>query len=180
METVNDIIRFIPWGIVSMLGFGYYRLGIQVAKLEERIAALQRELSQHLKDGRIKMEKNKMTKYDYASILFSGKCNARCPTCIGNYPEFKGTPQNLDVRQLRGLEGFLDKIKEENLEAHIIHTVHDEIVVETEESIADQVREIVASEMVRAAKKRLKKVPVEVDAKISSVWEHQGQLEFVN
>jgi len=50
METVNDIIRFIPWGIVSMLGFGYYRLGIQVAKLEERIAALQRELSQHLKD----------------------------------------------------------------------------------------------------------------------------------
>ena len=53
--------------------------------------------------------------YDYASILFSGKCNARCPTCIGNYPEFKGTPQNLDVRQLRGLEGFLDKIKEENI-----------------------------------------------------------------
>ena len=64
------------------------------------------------------------------------------------------------------------KIKEENLEAHIIHTVHDEIVVETEESIADQVREIVATEMVRAGKKLLKKVPVEVDAKISSVWEH--------
>ena len=86
----------------------------------------------------------------------------------------KNTPiqgSSADMTKI-ALVAIYDKIKEENLEAHIIHTVHDEIVVETEESIADQVREIVATEMVRAGKKLLKKVPVEVDAKISSVWEH--------
>jgi len=56
-----------------------------------------------------------MTKYDYASILFSGKCNARCPTCIGNYPEYLGTPQNLGVQELKGLEAFLKKVSDEDV-----------------------------------------------------------------
>jgi len=56
-----------------------------------------------------------MAKYDYASILFSGKCNARCPTCIGNQPEYLGTPQNLNSRQLRGLEEFLEKVSSEDI-----------------------------------------------------------------
>jgi MoaA/NifB/PqqE/SkfB family radical SAM enzyme len=62
-----------------------------------------------------KMEKNKMEKYDYASVLFSGKCNARCSTCIGNHPEYLGTPQNLHSQQLRGLEEFLEKVSSENI-----------------------------------------------------------------
>ncbi len=53
--------------------------------------------------------------YDYASILFGGKCNARCPTCIGNYPEFQGIPQNLDVLNLKGLEKFLERASDENI-----------------------------------------------------------------
>lgn len=56
-----------------------------------------------------------MAEYDYASILFSGKCNARCPTCIGNYPEYLGTPQNLDAQELKGLEAFLRKVSDEDV-----------------------------------------------------------------
>ena len=53
--------------------------------------------------------------HDYASILFSGKCNAKCPTCIGNYPEFRGTPKNLDIQRLKGLEQFLEKVNTEDV-----------------------------------------------------------------
>ena len=53
--------------------------------------------------------------YDYASILFSGKCNSKCPTCVGNYPEFQGTPENLEIQQLRGLEKFLEKVNTEDI-----------------------------------------------------------------
>jgi len=56
-----------------------------------------------------------MKKYDYASILFSGRCNAKCPTCIGNYPEFLGTPQNLDSPQLKGLEEFIERVSAEDV-----------------------------------------------------------------
>ena len=56
-----------------------------------------------------------MARYDYASILFSGRCNARCPTCIGNLPEFLEMPQNLDSQQLRGLEKFLEKIADKDI-----------------------------------------------------------------
>lgn len=53
--------------------------------------------------------------YDYASILFSGKCNSKCPTCIGKYSEFVGIPENLDLKELRGLEKFVRKAKEEGI-----------------------------------------------------------------
>jgi uncharacterized Fe-S cluster-containing radical SAM superfamily enzyme len=63
----------------------------------------------------IKMEKNKMKNYDYASVLFSGKCNAHCHECIGKYPEFLRTPQNLDSKQLKGLEKFIERVNTEEI-----------------------------------------------------------------
>jgi len=65
-----------------------------------------------------------------------------------------------------------DKIKEGGFEAWPIHTVHDEVVVEVREDQAQEVRDMVEKQMIRAAKVLLKKVPVKVDAKVSDVWEH--------
>ena len=94
---------------------------------------------------------------------------------IGNVErQAKNTPiqgSSADITKL-ALVAIYDKIKEDKLEAYIIHTVHDEIVVEAKDDIADKVREIVEFEMIRSGKALLKKVPVEVDAKISLVWEH--------
>ncbi len=65
-----------------------------------------------------------------------------------------------------------DKIKEGGFEAWPIHTVHDEVVVEVREDQAEEVRDMVEKQMIRAAKVLLKKVPVKVDAKVGDVWEH--------
>ena len=53
--------------------------------------------------------------YDYSSILFGGRCNAKCPTCIGKLPEFSGVPENLNLERLRGLERFIEKSRDEKI-----------------------------------------------------------------
>lgn len=63
------------------------------------------------------------------------------------------------------------KIKEENLDAFLIHTVHDEIVTEAREDIAEDVAKMVEDQMIAAGQKLLKSVPVKVDVNISDVWE---------
>ncbi len=65
-----------------------------------------------------------------------------------------------------------DKIKENNYEAWPVHTVHDEVVIEVREDQSQEVKEMVAEQMIRAAKVLLKKVPVKVDAQIGDVWAH--------
>ncbi len=48
-----------------------------------------------------------MEKYDYASILFSRKCNSKCYFCIGNSDKFKNFGGNLNSKNLAGLEDFI-------------------------------------------------------------------------
>jgi len=64
------------------------------------------------------------------------------------------------------------KIKELGVDASIIHTVHDEIVVEIREDQANDWAKIQSDEMVRAGQTLLKRVPVAADAGVSDVWEH--------
>ncbi len=64
-----------------------------------------------------------------------------------------------------------ERIKKEGWEAYIISTVHDEIVVEAKEDIAELVAQAMDDEMVRAAKKLLLNVAVKVDVHISDCWE---------
>jgi DNA polymerase-1 len=61
--------------------------------------------------------------------------------------------------------------KEENLDAHLIHTVHDEIVAEAKDVVADQVADLIEAKMIEAGEKLLKKVPVKVDVHVSDCWE---------
>ncbi|MFW6143441.1 MAG: DNA polymerase [Patescibacteria group bacterium] len=63
-------------------------------------------------------------------------------------------------------------LKEENLDAFPVHTVHDEIVLEANEEQAERVKTVLEEEMKRAGELILTKVPVKVDAIISDIWEH--------
>lgn len=64
-----------------------------------------------------------------------------------------------------------NKLKKDKLDAHLIHTVHDEIVTEAREDIAEDIAKMVEEQMVEAGKKLLKLVPVKVDVHISDCWE---------
>ncbi len=65
-----------------------------------------------------------------------------------------------------------DYIKENKLDAHLIHTVHDEIVTEAREDIAEDLSKVVEEKMVEAGKKLLKLVPVKVEVNVGDVWQH--------
>jgi len=57
------------------------------------------------------------------------------------------------------------------LDAYLIHTVHDEIVAEAREDIANEAAAIIEEQMVAAGEKLLTKVPVKVDVYVSDCWE---------
>lgn len=65
-----------------------------------------------------------------------------------------------------------DRIKKEGLDAHLILTVHDEIVLEASEKDAEKVRLVTEEEMLRAGRKILKTVPVDCAVEVSDVWQH--------
>lgn len=55
-------------------------------------------------------------------------------------------------------------------DAQIVNSIHDEIVVECDESIAEDVKQIVVRKMIEGAKEFLPRVPVEVEAVVSDAW----------
>lgn len=61
-------------------------------------------------------------------------------------------------------------IRERGYDAFLVNMVHDELVVESSEGDAEAVKEMVESEMISAAAEFIKRVPVEVDATVSSTW----------
>ena len=63
------------------------------------------------------------------------------------------------------------EITDRKLDAYLIHTVHDEIVVEARKDIAEETAKLIEEQMVKAGERLLKKVPVKVDIHISDCWE---------
>ena len=57
------------------------------------------------------------------------------------------------------------------LDAHLIHTVHDEIVAEARADIVEEAAKLIEEQMIKAGEKLLKRVPVKVDINISDCWE---------
>ncbi len=51
-----------------------------------------------------------MKTYDFANILFSGRCNLRCPHCIGLTQNLLAMPNNLNTFPLKGLEKFVNEL----------------------------------------------------------------------
>ena len=53
--------------------------------------------------------------YDFANLLFSGPCNARCPFCIGQQVESRLNVNNLDEFPPRNLERWIELIWEHGI-----------------------------------------------------------------
>ena len=53
--------------------------------------------------------------YDFASLLFAGPCNARCPFCIGKLVDPRLNVDNLGIYPPRGLERWMALIWEHNI-----------------------------------------------------------------
>ena len=71
---------------------------------------------------------------------------------------------------------LLDR-KLEGMDARILHTPHDEIIVEAKEEISEEVAEIVKVCMEKAFEKLVPTVPFEVDLKVKDSWGERIDFE---
>jgi len=81
---------------------------------------------------------------------------------------------NLPV-QATGADGFklalvLISEKLNGFDAQIVHTQHDEIIVEARDDIADQVKAMVADSMEKALERIVPEVSFEVEIKVAEAW----------
>lgn len=94
----------------------------------------------------------------------------------GDIPKGDGKRLNLPI-QASAAEGFKEglKILVEELERRpswkIVNVIHDEVLLEVDESEAEEAKEILETCMKKGMEKILKIVPVVVDIKISNKWE---------
>lgn len=58
--------------------------------------------------------------YDFANILFSGHCNARCPFCIGRQIDPRLNENNLSLFPPRNLEKFVEMIWQHQIKQVIL------------------------------------------------------------
>ena len=84
---------------------------------------------------------------------------------VGKNAPIQGTASDIFKRAMTLLDSAL-----QNRDAQIVNSIHDELVIECGESIAEEIRDIVTKMMVKGAKEFLPRVPVNVDAVISDAW----------
>jgi DNA polymerase-1 len=84
---------------------------------------------------------------------------------VGKNTPIQGTASDIFKRAMRLLDDALL-----GLNARIVNSIHDELVIECDSTIAEEVKEIVRFEMIAGAKEFLPRVPVEVEAVISDAW----------
>ncbi len=84
---------------------------------------------------------------------------------VGKNAPIQGTASDIFKRAMRLLDDSLL-----GLDARIVNSIHDELVVECDAAIAEEVKEIVRHEMIAGAKEFLPRVPVEVEVVISDAW----------
>lgn len=58
----------------------------------------------------------------------------------------------------------------EGIDARIVHTQHDEIIIEARDGIKEQVREIVKGAMENAFKQIIPEVPFVVEPRVAEAW----------
>jgi len=58
----------------------------------------------------------------------------------------------------------------DGMDARIVHTRHDEIIVEARDDIADQVQEIVRDSMEEAFKRIISEVPFVAEIRVAEAW----------
>jgi DNA polymerase I-like protein with 3'-5' exonuclease and polymerase domains len=84
---------------------------------------------------------------------------------VGKNAPIQGTSSDIFKRSMTLLDEALL-----NLDAQIVNSIHDELVVECEESIAEKVKDLVARKMIDGAKEFLPRVPIKVEAAVADAW----------
>jgi DNA polymerase I-like protein with 3'-5' exonuclease and polymerase domains len=84
---------------------------------------------------------------------------------VGKNAPIQGTASDIFKRAMTLLDEALLR-----RDANIVNSIHDELVVECEESIAKETKELVIQKMIEGAKEFLPRVAVTVDAIISDAW----------
>ena len=99
---------------------------------------------------------------DYKKLIGSIERQAK------NHP-IQGT--NADAMKF-ALVSLYERLKREKIDAYILLSVHDEIVTECNTDFAEEFKDILSEEMVKAAEVFVKKVPIASDPFVGDVWEH--------
>ena len=99
---------------------------------------------------------------DYKKLIGSIERQAK------NHP-IQGT--NADAMKF-ALVSLYERLKREKIDAYILLSVHDEIVTECIADFAEEFKDILSEEMVKAAEVFVKKVPIASDPFVGDVWEH--------
>jgi DNA polymerase I len=86
-------------------------------------------------------------------------------TRVGKNAPIQGTASDIFKRAMTLLDEALLK-----LDAQIVNSIHDELVIECHEAIAGEIREIVMRKMIEGAKEFLPRVPVGVEAVVADAW----------
>ena len=105
-------------------------------------------------------------KYWFVDMRRGGKDEGAQMRVAKNMP-VQGT--NADVIKL-AMGRMVARFRKEQLDAFLVNMVHDEVVVECAGTQAEEAREVVAQEMVRAGDEFIHSVPMAVDTKISDAW----------
>ncbi len=84
---------------------------------------------------------------------------------IGKNAPIQGSASDIFKRAMTLLDQALL-----NRDAQIVNSIHDELVVECAEAIAEEAKQIVTQKMIEGAKEFLPRVPVNVEAAISDAW----------
>lgn len=84
---------------------------------------------------------------------------------LGKNAPIQGTGSDIFKRAMKLVDDALA-----NTDAQIVHSIHDEVVVECAADIADETARIVSQAMVAAGAEYLKRVPVVADAKVADAW----------
>jgi DNA polymerase-1 len=151
--------------------YAYSSYGIALSLAEaEKIRARFFEHFRGFKDwhNRVKRELREKGKSEGYTLLGRRYTAHTFPDAV-NYP-IQGT--GADLLKLSVLI-FDAEVRRENIKAHVINLVHDEIVVECPVEEGERTAELLERAMKRAGGIILKKVPVEVECVIKERWEKE-------
>jgi DNA polymerase-1 len=84
---------------------------------------------------------------------------------VGKNAPIQGSASDIFKRAMTLLDAALV-----GRDAQIINSIHDEIVVECDESIADEALLIMKEKMIEGGRAFLRRVPIEVEAVVSDAW----------
>jgi DNA polymerase I-like protein with 3'-5' exonuclease and polymerase domains len=87
---------------------------------------------------------------------------------VGKNAPIQGTASDIFKRAMTRLDAALA-----GRDAQIVNSIHDEIVVECDEAIAEDVLPLVKAKMIEGAREFLRRVPIEVEAGVADAWVKQ-------